>query len=576
MHLTRLMTVLGCTAGLTACQLGPAPSRTLTSIDKELQAGKVAPPPVKAPEQVLQALMPPVARVKAIPQAVPEYRFDLSVSNAAPAQVYQAIASGSRYNILVASSLPGAVTVTLKDVTVKEALDTLRELYGYEYRIEGNRVIVQAAALGSRIFQVSYPAARRVGRSDTRVTSGSITASLSGSGTSGGGSGGESTAHEGSQVSTTTDADFWKELDTSLTAIVGTEGGRQVVISQQTGVVVVRGFPKDLVEVEKFLRASKLAVERQVMLEAKIVQVTLKDGFESGINWSGLSNGNHRFSVGADAGRVYVPGSIGQRFGFEQGAIVTTVSDDTITMSNLGQVLLNPASANGAGLLGMAFTANGFMGLLSFLETQGTVHVLSSPRVAAVNNQKALLRVGTDDFFITNVSTTITSSATGNITTPSITVQPFFSGISLDVTPQIDEDGMITLHIRPSVSNVSERTKIVNLGTLGNFSLPLASSNINETDTVVRMQDGVIVAIGGLMQETQTTDDSKVPGAGELPVIGNLFARKDRRLQKHELVFLLKPTIIKGDAQWAQDMANTQQRLSEYAEGSRKATKVVE
>jgi MSHA biogenesis protein MshL len=559
MRLNRLISLLGCCAVLSACQWGPAPGRTLSAIDQELLKATAPRPPAKAPEQVLQALMPPVARLKPTPSAVPEYRFDLSVANASPAQVYQAIASGSRYNILLSNTLPGAVTISLKDVTVKEALDTLRELYGYEYRIDGNRVIVQAAALSSRIFQVSYPAARRVGRSDTRVTSGSIMAAGQSGGTSG------ATSQEGSQVSTSTDADFWKELDTSLKAIVGTEGGRQVVLSQQTGVVVVKGFPRDIAEVERFLRASKLAVERQVMLEAKIVEVTLKDGFESGINWGSLSGNNHRFSVGADAGRINVPGSIGKGYGLEQGSISTIVTDTTVTPSKLGEVLAAPASAVGSGLLGMAFTSNGFIGLLSFLETQGTVHVLSSPRVAAVNNQKALLRVGTDDFFITNVSTTITSSASGNITTPSITVQPFFSGISLDVTPQIDEDGMVTLHIRPSVSNVTERTKVVNLGTLGSFSLPLASSNINETDTVVRMQDGVIVAIGGLMQQAQTSDDNKVPGAGDVPVVGNLFSRKDRRLEKRELVFLLKPTIIKGEAQWAQDVANTQQRLSEYS-----------
>jgi len=326
------------------------------------------------------------------------------------------------------------------------------------------------------------------------------------------------------------------------------------------GLGVGRGLPLDLAGVARSLTPSKLSIERPVMLQAKIVEVTLKDGFESGINWAGLSGGNHRFSVGADAGRINVPGSIGQRYGIEQGSISTTVTDTTITPSTLGEVLASPGSS----LLGMAFTTHGFVGLLSFLETQGTVHVLSSPRVAAVNNQKALLRVGTDDFFITNISTTITTSASGNITTPSITVQPFFSGISLDVTPQIDEDGMITLHIRPAVSNVTERTKVVNLGTLGSFSLPLASSNINETDTVVRMQDGVIVAIGGLMQQTQSSDDSKVPGAGDVPLVGNLFARKDHRLEKRELVFLLKPTIIKGETQWAQEVAATQQRLSEY------------
>lgn len=570
MQLHRLMTLLGCCASLAACQLGPAPGRTLAAIDKELRQDSAsrAPAAAKAPESVLQALMPPAAPPKPARVAVPEYRFDLAVTNASPAQVYQAIGSGSRYNILLAGSLPGAITVNLKDVTVKEALDALRELYGYEYTIEGHRVIVQLAALNSRIFQVSYPAARRVGRSDTRVTSGSITAAINNA--SGGGSGGTNST-EGSQVSTSTDADFWKELDTSLKAIVGTEGGRQVVLSQQTGVVVVRAFPKELAEVEKFLRASKVSIERQVMLEAKIVEVTLKDGFESGINWSGLKGGNHRFSVGADAKQVSIPGSIGQKFGVEQGAIATPVSDTGVpTINTLGQVLATP----GSGLLGMAFTNNGFVGLLNFLETQGSVHVLSSPRVAAVNNQKALLRVGTDDFFITNISTTTTTSTTGNVTTPSITVQPFFSGISLDVTPQIDADGMITLHIRPAVSTVSERTKVVNLGSLGSYSLPLASSNINETDTVVRMQDGVIVAIGGLMQQTQTSDDSKVPGAGDVPVVGNLFSRKDHRLEKRELVFLLKPTIIKGEAEWAQEVASTQQRLSEYGQGSKPAKDV--
>ncbi|MES2091572.1 MAG: pilus (MSHA type) biogenesis protein MshL, partial [Pseudomonadota bacterium] len=558
MMFTKRLTILAACASIAACQLGPKPDSTLTSIDQAIKKARDERPSVKTPERVLQALVPPVTRVKPKQVAAPEYRFDLSVTNASAAQVYQAIASGSRYNILLPATLPGSVTVSLKDVTVKEALDVLRELYGYEYRIEGNRVMVQVASLGSRIYQVSYPAARRVGRSDTRVTSGSITATQSSGGGASASGGGGSSSQEGSQVATSTDADFWRELDLSLKAIVGTEAGRQVVVSQQTGVVVVRGFPKDLAEVDQFLRASRLSIERQVMLEAKIIEVTLKDGFESGINWAGLSGGNHRFSVGVDPNRVLIPGSIGERYGYKTGAIATTeTTDGAPIMSTLGQVLANPAVSGGAGVLGMAFTSNGFNGLISFLETQGKVHVLSSPRVAAVNNQKALLRVGTDDFFITNVSTTTTSGAGGNVTTPSITVQPFFSGISLDVTPQIDEDGMVTLHIRPSVSNVSENTRVVNLGSMGSFALPLASSNINETDTVVRVQDGVIVAIGGLMQQTQSSDDSKVPGAGDVPVLGNLFSRKNHRLEKRELVFLLKPTVIKNEGQWAKDVADS-------------------
>ena len=187
-----------------------------------------------------------------------------------------------------------------------------------------------------------------------------------------------------------------------------------------------------------------------------------------------------------------------------------------------------------------AFSTDNFYGLLSFLETQGTVQVLSSPRVAAINNQKAVLRVGTDDFFVTNIATTTTTSSTGTVTTPTITAQPFFSGISLDVTPQIDAEGMVTMHVRPSVSSVSERAHIINLGTLGSFSLPLASSSVNETDTIVRVQDGYIVAIGGLMHQEQDNTKSQVPFLGDLPVVGNLFRQNNRSMKKSELVFLIK------------------------------------
>ncbi|KNZ33509.1 MAG: hypothetical protein AD742_06370 [Methylibium sp. NZG] len=548
---------------LAACQVGPAPRSTATAIDAELAAARTPKPAPKVPDKVLRALLPPVHAAAASPMALPEPRFDLSVSGASAAQVFQAIASGSRYNILLPPGLPpGSIAVSLKDVTAREALDTMRELYGFEYRIEGNRVFVQPAALQTRVFHVSYPAARRTGRSDTRVTSGSI--SSSGGGTNGASAGGMQ-AMEGSQVTTTSDADFWKELEASLKAVVGTEGGRQVVMSQQSGVVVVRGLPRDLREVENYLRATRLSIDRQVMLEAKIVEVSLKDGFESGINWAGLRGGNHRFSVGGDASRINIPGSIGSAAGVPAGSLVTAVDASTtpatVTSTVLSQLLANPAVSSGAGVLGLAVTTGSFAGLLSFLETQGSVHVLSSPRVAAINNQKAVLRVGTDDFFITNISTTTTSSAAGNSTSPSITVQPFFSGISLDVTPQIDEDGMVTLHIRPSVSQVSERVRVVNLGNLGSFTLPLASSNVNETDTIVRVQDGTIVAIGGLMQQSQSDDDTRVPGAGDVPVAGNLFKRVNRNLQKREVVFLVKPTVIRSDTQWANDIASTSERL---------------
>ena len=561
---------------LAACQSGPPRGRVHSAIDEAMAPNVSSRLPPKVPDNITQAMLPPLAGPALPTPALPEPRFDLAVTNAPPAQVFQAIVSGSRYSILLPPQLAGTFSVNLKEVTVREALDAVREMYGFEYRIEGTRIFVQTAALQTRVFQIAYPSARRSGRTDTRVVSGSIASSMNahnggGAASSGGDDGG---GNEGSRVSTTQDVDFWKEIDSALKTIVGNADGRQTVLSPHTGVLVVRGFPKDLREVENFLRTSRIAIERQVMLEAKIVEVALKDGFESGINWAAFDrNGNHRFSTGVDSGRINVPGSLGRAAGIPTGSVSTIIDSSTtpptVIPTTLGQLLASPLASGGSGALGLAFTTNSFVSLLSFLETQGSVQVLSSPRVAAINNQKAVLRVGSDDFFITNVSTSTTTTSAGSVTTPSIQTQAFFSGISLDVTPQIDEGGFVTLHIRPVVSNVTERTRIVNLGTLGNFTLPLASSSINEADTVVRVQDGVTVAIGGLMTQTQSDDDARVPGAGDVPVIGNPFKRTNRLLQKRELVFLLRPTVIKSEEQWQSDLASAQSRMRAYPDTPR-------
>jgi MSHA biogenesis protein MshL len=212
-------------------------------------------------------------------------------------------------------------------------------------------------------------------------------------------------------------------------------------------------------------------------------------------------------------------------------------------------------------VFGLALQTTNFAALLAFLETQGSVNVLSSPRVATINNQKAVLKVGQDDFFVTNVSTTSTTSGTSTTISPTITVQPFFSGIALDVTPQIDDNNNIILHVHPQVSRVVEQRKVVDLGTLGVFTLPLASSSVNETDTIVRVQDGNIVAIGGLMRQESLIAGSQVPGLGDIPGLGLLFQQRNTRTTKSEIVILLKPTIVHSDRDWEQDLAETRDRL---------------
>lgn len=561
-----LSVVAGAALLLSACASKP-PEATATQnlITDALKAAAEQRPAAKTPDNVMSALVPSTSDRPKVGKR--DARFDLVFNNASINQVFEAIAAGSRYSFVVQPGFSNTVAVNLRDVSAIEALEVLRELYGFEYRVSGSRVYVEPATLQTRIFQVAYPSSKRSGRSDTRVISGSLTANVS-TGAGGGGSAGSSPS-EGSQVSTAIDTDFWKELDTALKAIVGEGEGRQIVLSQHSGVLVVKAMPKQLREIESFLKSSKLSIERQVMLEAKIVEVVLNDGFQSGINWTQLTGaGNHRLSVGADASRIWVPGSVGRQYGVPDGAIVTTVDTTStppkIVPTTMSELVSQPLTQATKGILGLAVSTDSFYGLLSFLETQGSVQVLSSPRVAAINNQKAVLRVGTDDFYVTGISTTTTTNASGgSVTTPTITTQPFFSGISLDVTPQIDAEGTVTMHVRPSVSNVSERPRVVNLGTLGSFNLPLASSNVNETDTIVRVQDGNIVAIGGLMHQEQDNTKSQVPFVGDLPVIGNLFKQNSRSMRKSELVFLIKPTVIKGESDWRQDLAQAAARLED-------------
>lgn len=519
------------------------------------------------------ALLPPLRlEIPAVPKETAEPRFDLAVSKAPAAQVFMALVSGTRYSMLLAPDISGEITVNLKDVTVREAMDTLRDLYGYEYRLEGTRIFVQPNTLQTRVFQINYLASKRQGVSDLRVTGSSIAGSNAnqgsgstgaantglpglpgtGSGSSGTGAAG-SRSVDNSRVYTTSENDFWKDLGTALSTIVGNEDGRNVVINSLSGVILVRAFPGEIRNVERYLRATQAIVERQVMLEAKIIEVSLSTEYQNGVNWSFFGGKNNRYQTG-----IAAPGSTLQAV----GRVGDTNVDVYPGSGSAGVYGALQTATTGRGFYGLAFQTANFAALLNFLESQGNVQVLSSPRIATLNNQKAVLKVGTDEFFVTNVSTTTTTSSTGNTTSPTITVQPFFSGIALDVTPQIDEANNIILHVHPSISNVSEKQKVIDLGSqIGTFTLPLASSTINETDSIVRVQDGNIVAIGGLMKQKETVDRSGLPGASGLPGIGTLFGQKGVSSTKQELVILIKPTLIRDEDSWRQDVEDTRERV---------------
>ncbi len=567
-------------------------------IDSELKQSTAIRARPAQPDAVSQALLPPLTVEMPKTTALVAPRFDLNVNNAPANQVFMALVSGTRYSMLVHPDIKETVSVNLKDVTLNEALEALRELYGYEYKTQGTRIYIQPVTVQTQLFQVNYLASRRVGRADVRVTSGSIqtpsfsapaqgqvpggTAATPAAAPVGGAAGGTTAQSiESSRVTTTSNNDFWSEISDSISSIIGSGGGRSVVINPTGGVILVRALPAELRSVEKYLKVMSLVVERQVMLEAKIIEVSLSDQFSTGINWGAFNTGpNSRFGAGlVQPGTVLRTDGVMQSFTARgpDGALlpgstfaVNPASSNPLTPDPLfpvGTLIGSATSAlltgatTPASVFGLAFQTSSFAALLNFLESQGTVHVLSSPRIATLNNQKAVIKVGTDEFFVTSVSTTTTASGTSTTVSPTITVAPFFSGIALDVTPQISDDDQITLHIHPSVSLVTDKTKTLNLGTLGVITLPLASSNVNESDTIVRVQDGTIAAIGGLMKQQQVNTNSGLPGSSESPILGSIFGSRNRQLNKSELVILIKTTVIKGDAAWRQQGQDVTDRM---------------
>lgn len=532
-----LASLLGATL-LSGCSVLDRPLRTpdvSTAIKADLPPAQAAKPVAVVPAAVSDALAEPAP----VPVArIPEPKLDLLVNNAQAREVFLAIVADTRYSMLMHPDVSGTLSVTLRGVTVSEALEAIRDVYGYDFKIEGRRITIYAPTLQTRVFTVHYPTALRSGSSELRVSSGVGSSTTTGTSTAATTPGSTTQQVENSRVSTTSRSDFWGELGASVRSLIGSAEGRNVVVSPQAGILAVRAMPEELRQVETFLKATQASVERQVMLEAKVVEVELRDGYQSGVNWGAMgSDVNGQAAIGV------------------LGSGVTSTNAFVQGTTTINGAVAFPAAATGGGLFGLALATSQFGAVMGFLETQGDVQTLSSPRLATLNNQKAVLKVGADEYFVTGVSsgttTSGTTTSTSNSTTmPTVTLTPFFSGISLDVTPQIDDNVNVTLHVHPSLTSVTEKTKQVDLGSVGNYRLPLASSSVNETDTVVRIQDGNIVAIGGLMQLESSRNASGIPGTTSLPGLGALFGNRASQGRKKEVIVLIKPTIIRSATDW--------------------------
>lgn len=534
------------------------------------------------PEDVLRALVPGLTLDSAALQPIEE-RFDFAVREPMEArEFFSLLTAGTDYSIVVHPEIAGTISaLDLKNVTIQEALDQVRALYGYTINRSGNIFQIMPSGLETRIFKVNYLNVNRNGNSNMSVvTSGLLSGGGGGGGANGingvnggnfggggfggnaggnfGGGGGFNNANGGqggfgggagmnaggASISTQTEADYWEDLQEIISSIIGATaaapaaqqqqaGGfglletlaptsssseRAVIVSPQTGMVVVRAYPHELDQVADFIAQSQDALQRQVVLEAKILEVTLNERFQSGIDLRLLD-------------RVNTDNMLGLRSSF---------LDDSADGGGDGTTPVNPLNGV-AQAFQLAYDASDFDGVIRLLETQGNVQVISSPRITTLNNQKAVFKVGDEEYFSTNPTSNVTTGGNTTVSNRNANLQPFFSGIALDVTPQISEAGDIILHIHPLLNTVQEDLKVI-----GGEQVPLAKSDTRESDSIARARNGEVVIISGLMQTRARGSEAGLPRVRDVPVIGNAFEQTQRDTEKTELVILLRAIVDEG------------------------------
>lgn len=532
--------------GLASCQSVPQPPTEITQeLDQAIASSeeKQKPAPLKAlPNSVQQELMQGEIQ-QARAGLLAEKRLDIAASDVGAQAFFAALVEDSPYSVAVHPEVTGNITLNLKDVTLPEAIDVIQQIYGFDIKQQGRIIQVFPAGIRTETIPLNYLFVKRFGASSTSINSGGVSEndpnSSNGNNSNSRNNNRNNSSNNqngqnnqsftsGINIYTENESDFWKELKETLVTLVGQTEGRSVIVSPQAGLVTVRALPSEIAAVKKFINDTQSHLRRQVIIEAKIMEVTLNDDYQQGVKWD---------------------------------QVLGHVGSTDIGFSTTGQLAGNAIASTIGGTTAISFTNQDFSGVIELLQTQGNVQVLSSPRITATNNQKAVIKVGDDEYFVTEVSST-TTTGTATTTTPEVELTPFFSGIALDVTPQINENGEVILHIHPSVTLTNEQIKVITLGD-DEFALPLAQSSVRESDTIIRANSGEIVVIGGLIETRRVDMESKTPLLGDIPLMGELFKSKSQTTQKKELIIMLKPVVI-GQDTWKNQLKDARQLLKQW------------
>ena len=372
-------------------------------------------------------------------------------------------------------------------VTAEEALDALLTPLGLQYKKENTFLRISKLKKETRVFSLNYISTKRsgAGSMSSTITVGAVGA------TAGGG------------ISSSDSADLWGEIEAGLKNLISGEG--KFVINKMAGAIMATDFPPHLKNVAKYLEEVEGSVQRQVMIQAKLVEVTLNDEFKMGLNWSAI----------------------------------TRLSSLNIAGTLSGGKMIAQTLSPGTGVFQVGISDHEFSALLDAMAQQGKVNILSTPRISVMNNQKSAIKVTRSEVYyeIKTDIDPVTRKETTSATSKTVDI-----GIVLEVVPQISAEGQIIMDIHPIITE-KVGDSILETSTV-KLSTPILA--VREANSVVKIRDGQTMVMAGLIQEKKSEKDTSVPVLGRIPVLGALFTRTERSGQKTELVVFLTPTILTG------------------------------
>lgn len=441
----------------------------------------------------------------------------ISVRNAPLKDVLFAVGENTGLNIVMETGVNPELpmTITLKEVAADEALDIIFSSIDYFYDLEGNVLIVRVMA--TRMFEFGHPSISQEYSSDVGGDLFGATEDLNNI------KGGvkQSIKADGKSLN------LWDSLEKTLNGIV--EPGK-VDINRMSGTILVTATKKSMIKVDNYLSSLKEVLGRRVLVEARIVEVSLTDNLQYGINWAFL---DHLKGVGQ-----IVSGAINVDRGLVSGIIdpLTGLADFSIT------------TPQDTGFF-VATLGNDFAAIISALDEQGDTTVLSNPRLGIMNGQTAILNVGRKTDYVSEVDSTTTAATdtTGEKTTFDVTTKSILSGVMLGIVPNINERGEVTLTITPIVSDLVKFDEQLfgSSTTGGQFSISLPIIDLKELSTIVKVRNGEMIVLGGHIDKVEGVEDKQVPFLGSIPYLGYLFKHHAKTSESKELVILLKATVDK-------------------------------